>query len=120
MFLWDSASPPQTSSCSWTEMAHVTNPQSWDISPLEFVDYATMHQHGVYLCLSAVVFMSYDLLLTFPEEIQFVWTVQPQLSRSKVLFVLTRYLPLVTFFFRFLLLHSDQVDLLNGYLRSNY
>lgn len=61
-----------------------------------------------------------------PEEIQFVWAVGPgrrlclfwcvsdTLTIEGSILRKTKYLPLVTFIFRFLLLYSDQVDLLVG------
>lgn len=30
-------------------MADVMNLQPWDVPPLEFVDYLTKHQHGLYV-----------------------------------------------------------------------
>ncbi|CAG7846612.1 SubName: Full=Uncharacterized protein {ECO:0000313/EMBL:CCA69859.1} [Serendipita indica DSM 11827] len=58
------------------------------------------HLEGERLLLATIVFMVYDVILTFPEELEFIWAFDSW-SVSKTLFIINRYFPIVHSIIRF-------------------
>jgi len=57
-------------------------------------------QTGRYLTLSIFSFLVFEYFLTFDNEVKYIWQSKPTFAWTKVLFIIVRYLPLVTSFVR--------------------
>ncbi|CCA74685.1 hypothetical protein PIIN_08636 [Serendipita indica DSM 11827] len=66
----------------------------------QFQFYHARRIDGRYLTQSMATLLLYDFLLTFADEVRYVWQTKPAFSVAKVLWFLNRYWPLASVFVR--------------------
>jgi hypothetical protein len=57
-------------------------------------------QAGRYLTLSIFAFLVFEYFFTFDHEVRYIWQSKPFFAWTKILFLIVRYLPLLTSFVR--------------------